>query len=65
MADRVARLVLWGAAGYGVLGAVLAVYAHDVTGRGSWMRVGAGLVLLAGVAVAGLRVSSPRVRVEA
>lgn len=49
-----ARVILWLAFGYGVLGAVGAVYAADVNGRPSPLRVGAGLVLLAGVAAAGL-----------
>ena len=52
--NRALRVVLWLAFGYGALGAVCAVYVADVTGRGSWMRAGAWLVVLAGVAAAGL-----------
>ncbi|CAN7321815.1 hypothetical protein [Knoellia sp. LjRoot47] len=46
--------VLWLAFGYGVIGAVLSIYVADVHGRQSMLRVGAALVLLAGVSAAGL-----------
>ncbi|KRE42403.1 hypothetical protein [Knoellia sp. Soil729] len=55
-----ARAILWLAAGYGFLGAILSVYAADVTGRTSMLRVGAGLVILTAVAVSGLFVTRPR-----
>lgn len=61
MADRALRVILWLVFGYGAFGAVLAVYAADVSGRASWMRVGAGMVLLAAVAAAGLSVTRDRV----
>lgn len=51
---RVAIVALWVAFGYGVLGAILSVYAADLHGRPSMMRVGAVLVVLAGVSAAGL-----------
>lgn len=51
---RVMAVVLWMALGYGVLGAILTVYAADVSGRQSFLRVGAALVLLAGAAAGGL-----------
>lgn len=51
---RCARAFLALAFGYGTLGAILAVYAADVNGRPSLLRVGGALVLLAGVAAAGL-----------
>ncbi|KGN30061.1 hypothetical protein N798_11940 [Knoellia flava TL1] len=46
--------VLWLAFGYGMFGAVLSIYVADIHGRPSMLRVGAVLVLLAGVAAAGL-----------
>lgn len=47
-------VALWMAFGYGALGAIGSVYAADVSGRPSLLRVGAVLVLLAGASVAGL-----------
>lgn len=58
---RFARGFLLAAFLYGAFGAVLAVYVADVSGRASWMRVGAGMVVLAAVAAAGLSVTRDRV----
>jgi len=55
-----ARAVLWLAAGYGFLGAILCLYVADTTGRTSWMRTGAAMVVLTAVAVSGLVVTRPR-----
>jgi len=55
-----ARAVLWLAAGYGFLGAILCVYAADLTGRTYMLRVGAALVALAAVAVSGLLFTRPK-----
>lgn len=51
---RAGQVVLWFAFGYGVIGAILAVYVADTLGRSSMLRVGAVLVMLAGVAAAGI-----------
>ena len=51
---RVMVVALWMGFGYGVLGAILTVYAADVSGRQSLLRVGAVLVMLAGASAAGL-----------
>lgn len=51
---RVMAVALWMAVGYGVIGAVLSIYAADVSGRQSLLRVGAVLVMLAGAACGGL-----------
>ena len=57
---RAAVVVLWLAFGYGVFGAILSVYVADTHGRPSMLRVGAVLVLLAGVAAAGLAQAQQR-----
>jgi hypothetical protein len=54
MKARAAVVALWLAFGYGVLGAIGSVYAADVSGRTSMLRVGAVLVMLAGASAAGL-----------
>ena len=51
---RVTAIVLWLAFGYGAIGAILSVYVADTYGRPSMLRVGAALVLLAGVSAVGL-----------
>ena len=54
MIARATAVVLWLAFGYGAIGAILSVYVADTHGRPSMLRVGAALVLLAGVSAAGL-----------
>ncbi|WP_147062099.1 hypothetical protein [Knoellia locipacati] len=51
---RATAVVLWLAFGYGAIGAILSVYIADTYGRPSMLRVGAALVLLAGVSAVGL-----------
>ena len=58
--DRAMVAVLWLAFGYGMFGAVLSIYVADIHGRPSMLRVGAVLVLLAGVAAAGLAQAQTR-----